>query len=166
MQAPGVWSPPPCCTHATTRTRSHAHTDGSPFGDRSGRGVQKRTAQQDLARAGSSQGVFIPSTLHDARTAQGFGAHNRLLQSPSTCSVKQMAPRVRAVSSSRCHPTATPLSHPQTYCRHPPRRRQPPYSPHAHCSPGAPTTPNGVPPGRLVGYLCMLSCTLLRLRRP
>ena len=90
MQAPGVWSPPPCRTHATTHTRSHAHTDGSPFGDRSGRGVQKRTAKQDLARTGSSQGVFIPSTLHDARTAQGFGAHNRLLPHPSTGGFKYM----------------------------------------------------------------------------
>ena len=150
MQAPGVWSPPPCRTHATTHTRSHAHTDGSPFGDRSGRGVQKRTAKQDLARTGSSQGVFIPSTLHDARTAQGFVASSRPSQRPSTGGFKQRAPRVRAVSSGRSHPTTTPLSLPRTYCQHLPRHCQPPYLPPAHRSPGAPAIPNTVPPGRLV----------------
>ena len=52
MQAPGVWSPLLHATHAITRTRSHAHMDGSPFGGPSGRGMQKRNMQQDRARAG------------------------------------------------------------------------------------------------------------------
>ena len=46
---PRVWSPRLHATHATTRTQSHAHMDGSPFGGLSGRGMQKRNTPQDLA---------------------------------------------------------------------------------------------------------------------
>ena len=132
-------------------TRSHMPTRMGPHSEAAPAGACRNTCQDSFVSARDDlRARAVPSTQGTARNAPGFVAHNRSSQLPSAHSVKWRAQRVRTVSSSRRHPTTTPLSLSQTYCQHVPLHCQPPYLPPAHCSPGTPANPKGVPPGRLV----------------
>ena len=125
MQAPGVWSPPLHPTHATTRTQSHAHTDGSPFGDHSGRDVQKRVCKE----------------LKKGYRAIPYSLCSRLFRTLVIARSRLSRPHV----SNRCTHPFTPVRHHVRHTwhertRHPARVTQTEWCPH-----GAYTIPFRVP---------------------